>query len=312
MDQNTSFLTNEIDALQKLLGKQIKHLETDFQDFGYSGHVYKIKITDTTNQTTEYILKKPLDTADYNVYKDIFEPLELQSPHIYGIVHNNGEDFLLTEHIPHKKLYDWTEQNYQQAMDWLIKKDNVIEKNLEQIKQLPYILPVLRDRIDDWTARIIQGVQQSVHPLLTQEFLKQIEGKRDTLRKILQALSRTGRLTLTHNNLITYHILFPTTPMKYNLYVIDWSEPSIGTVCKDLIKFLKSAPDAYKPELIQQYRAHINFENFDEIYQQTEIIIDLSALAWMVEKLTEGKYHIVDMHDFENRVRTIYKFLQSI
>jgi len=311
--------TNRFRAhLSELLNIKIKTIKTQFQATGHTGNVHKIEFLDYLNNPHEVIIKKVENSSPYLFYKDLLEPFNLDSPQMYGHIKTEDGLFLVMEYIPHKPI-SWTDENrFKQAVNWLVKKDTVIQDNFNKVRELACVdsssTPVpLTYRIDDCINIVKKGVDLELSSLLSRHFLQGLMHKQEFLHERATSLSRKGRLTVSHYDFQMNNILFASGEKEGKICVIDWcpSKIAIGSVCMDLVGFIHGAPKAMRQSLIQRYRAQIDFENFETTYDEAELLIDLSELAWMIEVMIDGQKDTINPSAFELQARKIQKNLIS-
>ena len=61
-----------------------------------------------------------------------------------------------------------------------------------------------------------------------------------------------------------YIYLFVENDTGDELFVIDWTQPQIGSVAEDLGGLYDRAPDNVKSEIIRTYREHIDFYQIEQ------------------------------------------------
>lgn len=245
--------------LSEMLDIDIKHVTSELQIEKYSD-IYKIHVEDSNKRMSSFILKDS-DPPDFEFYKDILEPYNLDSPKMYGHIEVDNRTLLVMDYIPHETSDRESEQKYKRAIDWLIKKDSILSKGLNRIGYLPCIRSDIWGP-DQWLDLVHRGVEAKVHPLLTKRFLEKLKNK---FLKIINKL-KEGKQTICHNDFHIYNILFGEKKRAAEISVIDWTLPNIGSVCVDLARLIYYAPNPIKSDLLERYRSQIHFKGIEENY----------------------------------------------
>jgi thiamine kinase-like enzyme len=293
-------------SLSELLNIDIQKVITEFPAVGHSGSTYKITTFDRSEQKREFILKCVSDDSYYNFYEEVLSQYEFDSPRIFGIISVGEILFLVMEFVPHESA-EWNNKlKYKQAVEWLIKKDTITNNNLNELVSCSSVQSSVRDNVDQWLATIRRGFELKVHPLMTGHDLNILFRKRNYFHKVNSLLSQKQQ-TINHNDFQMFNILFGNGQKKGKLYVIDWSGPNIGSVCIDLAKLIRVAPNEFSTYLLTAYRSQINFEGFDEIFKAAQIRTNLLIFAWMVEMLINGRGHAISLPQFQAIFREIIK-----
>lgn len=116
-----------------------------------------------------------------------------------------------------------------------------------------------------------------------------VNANQNRIQEYIDELDEAGVQTVVHGDLNLENILFGEDETKNELFVIDWTQPHIGSVTKDLASLFDNAPDDLKSELIQTYRKQIDFHNFDQIFTKAKVLRDIGYLSWMVWMINVGQ-----------------------
>jgi thiamine kinase-like enzyme len=299
LKQKSTIDTTKIkDELSKILNMEIWQIASEFQHVRYSD-IYKIKV----NNAYSFILKDISNTwLDFELYKYILEPYKLDSPKIYGELEIGHNAFIIMEYIPHEPT-DWrSEEKYKRAIDWLIKKDSILSENLNKIASFPYIQPFNKTLVT-WLEKIQKGVETKTHPSLTYQFFTDIKNE---FHEVISLL-KEGKQTICHNDFQMQNVLFGTGERAGEIYVVDWTLPSIGSVCVDLATLVHYAPDDIKPDLLERYRSRMDFNGFEEVFKGAQVYANLFDFSWMVTALIDGKKETINTDRFNYLLRELQR-----
>jgi aminoglycoside phosphotransferase (APT) family kinase protein len=282
------------EPLSELLEFEVRGVESKFKGSGFSGGVFRIDVVDTGGPQRPFILKKVPDSREYDFYRDVLAPYGLDSPEIYGLVESEGHRFLVIEHVPHDDP-DWGDpKRYQWAIDWLIRKDRNAGRRLDEIASLSYVRPFEAGHGEERLRPIGEACREGVDRLLDGSFAAVLEANAARVGE-WTTLLRRGPQTVTHNDFQLLNVVIGKEEREGELYVIDWTHPSIGSVCIDLATLVQVAPDELQAELIERYRwqAWTDGDDFEEIFEAARGHVNLSILTWMIDALQEGQTEVV-------------------
>ncbi len=296
---------------------EITNVRTQLQTTGHTGNVFKVGLLAQAGTPHTVIIKKVENSSDYLFYKEVLEPFNLDSPKMYGTVGTEDGLFLVMEYISHKPISWADEERFTQAVNWLIKKDSIIHDNFSRVRESSYMKslsasPHFRYRIDQCLDIFSKGVDLNVHPVISSNTLQALRDEKECLYEVATRVSEEGRATVSHYDFQMHNILFGSEDREGRIYVIDWAEPKIDSVCMDLIGLLHCAPEAIRQKLMEMYRSQVDFENFQAIYKQSEFLVDLSEVAWMVEMLINGRRESVDVSALELQARRFQNNLANV
>jgi len=144
-----------------------------------------------------------------------------------------------------------------------------------------------------------------MHAAITNKFASLVASNEERYKKQFKLLNQ-GLLTINHNDLCENNILFGTGKYRGKIYIIDWTCPSIGSICIDLVELVKNTPLDLQSKLIQKYRTQIDFDNFEAIYTATSELNDLSHLSWVIKGVLNNDFDLEKDDDFKDLVKKVY------
>lgn len=297
--------------LSGLLGWEVRRLTTEYQDGGFSGSVYRLRVEgyspDRAEHRLELILKPERSGHEFAFYRDVLRPLELSFPRIYGVVPWEGRRLLVMEYVPHE-LLDWNDEHrYRRAVAWLARKDAAIQANLERIAALPYVPPFTAGG-PERLAALRCACSEGLAPFLDHSLATALEEGQASFAH-LGVLLRQAPLTLVHNDFQMLNLLFGTEAHRGQLYVIDWTFPMIGSVCLDLAKLLLVAPEALAGELVRRYEDARGHELPEAVLRAARVHVGMSLLEWAARALREGQGHAVYTPQLERIAEEVIAYL---
>lgn len=184
------------------------------------------------------------------------------------------------------------------ALQWLIKKDKICQQNTYQINQMTSLGKMQWYGIPDWIYEFEVGIKNKLNSVITEEFLNLLYLKKDQLQNILSSLENSDHKTICHGDPQMGNILLTDESLE-KVYVIDWTQPHLTSICRDLAQLFNYLPENQKQELITEYKKEFNFENFDKEFENAVIIRDLSYLSWMIMMSNEGEDESVQQSEVE-------------
>lgn len=278
--------------LSELLRVPVRGLTSEFSA-GQSGHVHCVHFRDASEVRRTVVLKK-VDTAfEFEFYTQVLEPLALDAPKTHGYVETSTGRFLVMDYVTHEPAR-WTDyEKFRMATRWLAKKDMVVHEHFQRILDTRLLHfrpdhPPLIDTIEDSIEILRKGVERDVSPLLSPLFLRSVVRRRRVLHRLAAAVFGKSRLTVCHRDFHLRNVLFPPHDATA-IHVIDWSNPQIDSVCVDLARLVLLSPPPIRRELIDIYRAIVDFDGFEERYRETESIMMLAQFAWSLSVILEGR-----------------------
>jgi len=313
----------QLSELLRVERKPRVHVEP--QQGGCSDNVYKVTIWDRSGNSLRVVLKEVDDSRPYVFYKETLEPLELDSPRMYGHIEADGRLLLVMEYIDHEPTTWNDEKRYELALKWLIRKDRVIHDHFQTVAESSYmktisIGPPFLQRVEYCLRVITDAADSTLSSVLPTQFLNLLTRNESRLYELATRVSKRGRLTVAHYDLQMGNILFKSAKKKLLtfgkkkdvIYVIDWAEPKIDSVCVDLIGLVHIAPHALRQRLVDSYRREIDFVGFGEIYRDYELLLDLSELGWMAEMMADQKQAYINLAEFERKAKELHHSLSNI
>ena len=279
-------------CLSELLRVPVRGLTSEFSE-GQSGHVHRVQFCDASEARRTLVLKRVDSGFDYEFYRQILQPLALDSPKTHGYVTTSTGRFLVMDYIPHEPAR-WTDHDkYRVAAHWLAKKDQVVHDHFQRILDTGLLSftpghPPLIDTIEDCIEILRKGVERDVSPLLSPLLLRTVVRRRGLLHQLAAAAFGASQLTVCHRDFHLKNVLFASDDPAA-VYVIDWSNPQIDSVCVDLARLVLLAPPAIRGELIDIYRSRVDFPGFEERYRETESIMMLAQFAWTFSVVLEAR-----------------------
>ena len=278
--------------LSELLRVKVRELRSEFLE-GQSGNVHRVQFRDASDVPRTVVLKKVDSAFEYDFYRRILEPFALDAPKTHGLIVTSSGRFLVMDYVPHEPAR-WTDYDkFRTAIRWLAKKDRIIHEHFKSILDTRLLNfapdhPPLVDSIEDCIDIIRKGVERKVSPLLSPLLLHAVVQRRRLLHEIAADIFEKSRLTICHRDFHLKNVLFPVENPAA-VYVIDWSNPEIDSVCVDLARLVLLAPPPIRGELIDLYRSHVDFDEFEERYRQTELIMTLQQFAWSFSVILEAR-----------------------
>lgn len=279
-------------VLSEILGTEVRRATAEFQE-GQSGNVQRVRFSDRTGTFRTIVLKKVDSARDFEFYRAILEPYGLDSPRMLGQVPVRDGYLLAIEYIPSVDAGSRDHDRFVQAAAWLAKKDRIVSERLPEILAGGLVAfqpdrPPFVQTIADCLAVLQRGAERALSPLVSAAWTRQILDRREQLHDFALQVFHRGPLTICHRDFHLRNILFPAGDAG-RLYVIDWSHPEIDSVCLDLARLVHTAPAPIRPSLLDTYRSRNDFDGFDEVYRQAEVLMALAHFAWSFSAILEGR-----------------------
>ena len=275
--------------LSSLLGLEIAQVELTREEEGLPETVIKVSMLDSGKRKYPLMLKRQENEVAYCLYKQYLEPYHLNSPQEYGYIELDGQRFLVMDYIKHL-LAHWEDRNsHLKAVKWLIKKDRISQQNMEFVKSLGCLGEMPYYGVEYWLAQFEKWYKDSPGNRLAEEVWACAVANRTRINEYIDALNEGGMQTVVHGNLGLDNILFGEGEADDDLLVIDWTQPHISSVTKDLVSLYDGAPDNLKKEIVETYRRQIDFYEFDAMFAKAKVLGDVGYLAWMAWMINGGE-----------------------
>lgn len=295
------------EAVAQLLCEEIDDARLQFRGQGYTGKVHQLSVRDRTGRDVEFVVKGVTNDQPLRLYQEVLAPYDLNSPAMYGLFDGGDGLYVLMEYIPHDPP-DWRNPTkYRLVIDWLVRKDTITNSHEHDLLERPYI-----ERFDlgDFDARIEpvrQAVCDELDSSIRVRLLSALENGHERFAHAARQVRR-GPQVLTHNDLQMLNVLFGAGPRRGELYVVDWTQPAIGTGCIDLATLLMVAPRTIRLELTRRYRAAISIDGFDEIFAAAHMHVSLSMLRWTIDAIRSGHRHAVHRDTLNQLTNTLMHY----
>ena len=306
---------DEKDALETVTKQLSQLLELDISQIqseqgGLPATVRSISVFDTRQNERCFILKRQDNKAAYALYKHYLEPYNLNSPKTYGYVELDGHPFLVMEYVNHSPA-DWQDSvGYLKAVEWLIKKDLVTSQHLDSVRNLDCLGKMEYYGVQYWLAIFEKWYTDSPDNHHAHAVWRTVLANHHRLDEYIDELGTVGVQTVVHGDLHLSNMLFAEDESQNELFVIDWTQPHIGSVTKDLASLYDNAPATVKNELLTLYRTRIDFPQFDEIFAKAKVLRDVGYLSWMVEMLNEMQSEEIDQNELDRVVTSLCMSLE--
>jgi hypothetical protein len=304
MDINKHSSTTQIaDQLSQLPGLEITQVQEVVQGGSFPGSVIKVTVLEKGLPEHPLILKSQDNEVAFRLYQQYLIPYQLNSPKEYGYIELNGQRFLVMDFIKHIPT-NWEDRNQHLiAVNWLVKKDLITWQNLETIRELDCLGKLDYYGVDYWLPELEKWYLDAPGYPQAKAVWESGYKNQNRLNEIINELNEAGVQTVVHGDLSLDNILFGTDEANNALYVIDWTQPHISSVTKDLADLVDSAPENVKKEIIQTYRNQIDFPHFDEIFTKARVLKDIGYLTWMAWMINVNQKDEIDQSEMK-RVAT--------
>ena len=263
---------------------------------GYSGGAFRFVVRTESGARTDLLLKRVPDANVFRFHEDVLAPFALNSPRMLGAFHreneNYNEHYVVMEYIPHAEP-DWGDfERYRRAVDWLARRDALLERHLDSVASLDYIEPFALPALEPILDRARRAARAGLDPLISDSLVHSLEDANEWIRRAGRWLFH-GPQTVTHNDFQMLNILFATGDRAGELYVVDWTYPAIGSVCIDLATIVHVAPPEFRRKLIHRYLAARPVTDFPSIFAAAQAHVHLSILEWMIDAMESGQRHAI-------------------
>lgn len=277
-----------VQQLAPFLDFEISEVQAEAQE-GSTPLLFKVSVFAKGQNERSFMLKRKHDDTDYRLYQQYLKPYCLNSPKEYGYLELDGQRFLIMDYIKHLPI-NWDDGNgYVKAVQWLIKKDLTTSQNLASLRKLDCLGKMEFYGIQDWLPEFEQWSKDSTDNHQAKAVWHTVHVNQNRINEYIDELNQAGVQTIVHGDLHMSNILFGTDQANNELFVIDWTQPHIGSVTKDLASLYDNAPLNLKSELVKMYRQQVDFPHFDELFAKAKVLRDLGYLSWMVWMINEGQ-----------------------
>lgn len=295
--------------LAPFLDFEIAQVQSEDQAEGSAGSLCKVTVFDQGQNERSFMLKRKHDDTDYRLYQQYLEPYHLNSPKEYGYLELNGQRFLVMDYIKHLPI-NWDDGNgYLKAVQWLIKKDLITGQNLASLRTLDGLGKMEFYGIQEWLPEFEQWHKDSTGNHQAKAVWRTVYLSQNRINEYIDELNQAGVQTIVHGDLHMSNILFGEGEANHELFVIDWTQPHIGSVTKDLASLYDNAPLNLKSELVEIYRQQVDFPHFDELFAKAKVLRDVGYLAWMVWMINEGQKAEIGQNELDRVANSLISSL---
>ena len=151
-------------------------------------------------------------------------------------------------------------------------------RNLDAIRNLDCFGAMQYYGVDYWLPEFEKWTMDSPSNGQAKQVWTSVSANRNRISDIIEELNEAGVRTVVHGDLQLSNVLFAEDGSDGELFVIDWTEPHIGSVTKDLASLYDNAPASIKSELVETYRRQIDFDHFDEVFAKARVLRDIGYL----------------------------------
>jgi aminoglycoside phosphotransferase (APT) family kinase protein len=297
-------ITDQItEQLSQIPGLKLSQVRAVVQEEVSPGTVLKVSVFDEGQTEHPLILKRQENDTAYRLYKQYLEPYHLNSPKEYGYIELDGQRFLVMDYIKHIPA-NWDDRNnYLIAVKWLIKKDLITCQHLDTIQNLDCFGKMDYYGVDYWLPEFERWYKDSPSNPQAEEVWRSVCANQNRIKEAIIELNEVGVQTVVHGDMQMSNILFGEDETNNELFVIDWTQPHISSVTKDLASLYDNAPDDVKSELIETYRKQIDFQHFEKVFEKAKMLRDIGYLCWMVWMINVGQKEDIAQNELE-RVAT--------
>ena len=308
-------LTEQItNLLAQQPGLEIAEVRAGDRAEGLPESIRRISAFDQRRKEHRLILKSlESGAADrtYRLYTQYLEPFHLHSPKMYGVIDLEGQRCLVMDEIRHTPA-GWDDGgSYLRAVDWLIQKDRITLQNLAAVQRLDCLGEMEYYGAAYWLAIFEKWQQDAPESRQAQAVWECVHANHTKIDETIRELGEVGAQTVVHGDLHLGNILFAGTENGAGLYVIDWTQPHISSVTKDLASLYDNAPQQVKREIIDTYRRQIDFPGFDAQFSNARLLRDIGYCAWMAETISGGQPGEIDPAELTRVVESLLLALES-
>jgi thiamine kinase-like enzyme len=190
-------------------------------------------------------------------------------------------------------------------VEWLIKKDLVTSQRLDSIKNLECIGDMKYYGVQYWLSHFERWSQESLFKAQARHIWRLVHANQSRIDTYIGELHSLEIQTVVHGDLHLSNVLFGEKETENEVFVIDWTQPHIGSVTKDLASLYDNAPNNTKEALLNRYRKQINFPSFDEMFAKAKLLRDIGYLAWMAEMICANGRESIAQHELDRVTQSI-------
>ncbi len=295
------FITKDfVSKIAGLFNSSLSSYSIDFQTEGSSGKVFRLSLLLKTGEVHDLIIRPEIPEFK-EFYEKILLSYKLDYPQVYGFLTHNYEFFVIQKYISHEYADYTSTRHYYVALEWLIKKDRVLQGNIEKLSNhaLPYLHIKKFYGLREWYGEIFKSFESKNCPLINEPLINSLQVSTNLFEESLYTLENSKNKTIIHGDLSLHNFLFTNIG---ETFVIDWTQPRIGSVAVDLASIIDSAPNNLKKELFRIYQDSFSTEDIDAEYKKAVKIRNLSYFAWMALMFNNNEGKEIDLEEM-SRVR---------
>lgn len=294
--------------LAQLLGREIAHIHTEAPRADLPAAVHIVALVDHRPIHMRLVIKAEEDQSALCLYTHYLKPFDLNSPHYYGYITVDGQPFLVMEHVHHTPPNWHDAQGYLRAVDWLIKKDRVTAPHVDALRQLACFGERKYQGVPYWLAQFDRWAHAVSAPA-PQQLWHIVAAHQPRIDTALHELTSAAPLTVVHGDLHLSNLLFGAQEQEDKIFVIDWTQPYIGSVLNDLAHLYDNAPTAIKTALLTRYREQIAVPGFDELFVHAKLIRDIGYLAWMADMICDEGPAAIEQAEIDRVMASVGRVL---
>jgi aminoglycoside phosphotransferase (APT) family kinase protein len=291
--------------LSPLLGLKVSRVEYAHQEGCSLGTVIKVSVFDKDKRGQPLILKQQDNDVAYRLYKQYLVPYRLNSPKEYGYIKLESQRYLVMDYIEHLPTRWEDRTSHLRAVKWLIKKDLITQQNMDSVRNLDCLGIMPYSGLDYWLPEFEKWSKESASNSRAREVWVSVATNQNRINEYIDKLNEEGVQTVVHGDLALHNILCRDDEADDELFVIDWTQPHIGSVTQDLVDLYDSAPDNVKSEIIETYRKQIDFHQFDEIFTKAKVMRDVGYLSWMAWMINVGQKEEIDPKELDRVAKSL-------
>lgn len=279
--------------LPPLLGVEVSQVKSAVPEgSSLPGTVLKVCVVDKRQREYPLILKREESDVSYRLYQHYLEPYHLNSPKEYGYIEIAGQRFLVMDYVGHLPTAWEDRAAHMKAIKWLVKKDLITQQNMDSVRKLDCLGIMPYYGMDYWMSEFEEWYKNSKSSSQAKDVWMCVNANRNRVNEYIDELNEEGMQTVVHGDLYLDNILLSEDESNHELFVIDWTQPHISSVTKDLVGLYDTAPDDLKREIIETYRKQIDFPQFDVLFAKAKVLRDIGYLSWMAWMIVEQQEEI--------------------